>query len=159
MKLETDRLELRLQHPDEVLAWVESLSPEVRVEISPDWLARLRKADGPDPWARSFLIVDTATSAAVGSCAFKGPPDENGVVEIAYGIDEPHQGRGYATESAGALVKFAYEVENINLVCAHTKQEGGASERVLQKAGFKFVGLHEDPNDGTVRRWEFALDD
>jgi hypothetical protein len=30
------------------------------------------------------------------------------MVELAYGIDAPHRGRGLATEVAGALTEFAF---------------------------------------------------
>jgi hypothetical protein len=84
-----ERLELVLQTPDEVLAWVESLPPDVRAEVSPDWVARVRATAAGDPWSLSFKAVERATGTAVGACSFKGPPDADGVVELAYGIDEP----------------------------------------------------------------------
>ena len=154
MKLETDRLCLQLQSPEEVLAWVESLGPDVRAEISPVWLQRLKATTQPDPWTCMFSIINKATNTSVGSCGFKAPPDEFGTVEIAYGIDEPYRGCGYATEAAAALVDFAVETDGVSTVCAHTKSTTPASERILQKLGFAFVGIFEDPEDGSVNRWE-----
>src|SRR5262249_22967231 len=91
----TARLDLVLQTPDEVLASIERLPPADRAEVSPDWLARVRVAAAGDPWALSFTIVERAGGVAVGSCAFKGPPDADGIVEVAYGVDKDHRGRGY----------------------------------------------------------------
>jgi hypothetical protein len=85
----TERLELVLQTPDEVLAWVASLPPADRAEVSPDWLARVRSTHTGDPWALSYTVVERATRSAIGGCAFKGPPDSDGMVELAYGIDLP----------------------------------------------------------------------
>jgi RimJ/RimL family protein N-acetyltransferase len=152
----TASLDLVLQTPDEVLARIEAMPPAERAEVSPDWLARARATRPGDPWALAFTIVERATAADVGSCAFKGPPDADGVVELAYGVDMPHRGRGYATAAAGALAAFAFASGQVRLVRAHTKPDNGASERVLEKCGFGRVGEVTDPEDGLVCRWELA---
>lgn len=149
----TPRLDLRLQTPEETLAWVETLPPEVRAEVSPDWIARVRATAGGDPWSLSFSAVERATGATVGSCAFKGPPDAAGEVEIAYGIDPEHQRRGFATEAARALTDFASADGRVRVVRAHTKGDNVASHRVLAKCGFRLVGEVIDPEDGPVLRW------
>jgi hypothetical protein len=40
--IQTACLELVLQTPEEVLAWVASLSPADLAEVSPEWIARVR---------------------------------------------------------------------------------------------------------------------
>jgi RimJ/RimL family protein N-acetyltransferase len=150
------RLNLVLRTPDEVLARIAALPPAERAEVSPDWLARVRATAPGDPWALGFTIVERASGAAVGDCAFKGPPDAEGVVELAYGVDPEHRGRGYATEAAGALAAFAFASGRARLVRAHTKPDNGASARVLEKCGFKRVGEVTEPDDGLVCRWELA---
>ena len=153
MILKTEHLELRLQSPDETLEWVASLPDDVRCEISEEWQARLRMATGPDPWACSFKVFLPKLDVAIGSCGFKGPPDPVQVVEIAYGIDEPFRTKGYATESAQALLDFATTRSDVSSVIAHTKAEGIASERILTKLGFALQGTVDDPDDGLVNRW------
>lgn len=150
----TASLDLVLQTPDEVLAWVESLPPADRAEVSPNWIAQVRATPAGDPWALIFTVVERSTGASVGGCGFKGPPDAHGAVELAYGIDPPHRGRGFATEAAGALSAFAFATGKVRVVRAHTKPDNGASERVLAKCGFRSVGEVVDPEDGQVCRWE-----
>lgn len=152
----TSRLDLVLQTPDEVLARIEALSPEDRAQVSPDWLARVRMATPGDPWMFGFSIVERATGADVGDCGYKGPPDREGCVEIAYGVSPDRRGRGYATEAAAALVAFAFAQEGVRLVRAHTLPEKGASPRVLEKCGLRLIGEVIDPEDGLVWRWERA---
>jgi RimJ/RimL family protein N-acetyltransferase len=152
--LPTARLELVLQTPAETLAWVESLPPEVRAEVSPAWVERVRQTPPGDPWALGFVVKELGTGATAGGCAFKGPPDADGVVEIGYGIDPPFQGRGFATEAAEALTAFAFSSGRVRTVRAHTKSDNPASERVLTKCGFARVGEVIDPEDGPVMRWE-----
>lgn len=153
----TARLCLVLQTPEQVLAWIETLPPEVRAEVSPDWIARVRVTQPGDVWALAFNVVESESRQVVGTCAFKGPPDADGTVEIAYGIDENWRGRGLATEAAGALVKFAGDTGLVWLVCAHTRASNLASARVLAKCNFQRVGEVDDPEDGWVDRWERNL--
>jgi RimJ/RimL family protein N-acetyltransferase len=96
--------------------------------------------------------VHRSSDIVVGSCAYKGPPDPDGIVEIAYGVDPDQQGNGYATEAARALVAHAFDSGRVQLVCAHTRHESNASARVLAKCGFKQVGEVIDPEDGLVWR-------
>ena len=129
------------------------MSPEDRAEISPDWLARVRGETTADVWTLGFSIVLRETGGVIGTCGFKGPPSPDGIVEIAYGISEEHQCRGYATEAAEALVRYAVESGEVRLVIAHTMPDNKASQRVLIKCGFEYVGEFTDPEDGLVCRW------
>ena len=154
MAIETANLRLVPNGPAEIRAQIDAMDPADRAQVSPDWLARAYAATEPDPWILGFAIVRRGTGARIGTCGFKGPPGHEGIVEIAYGLDAAHQGKGFATEAAAALVDFAFTSETVRLVCAHTLAESGASARVLSKCGFRLAGQVVDPEDGLVWRWE-----
>lgn len=154
LALPTARLMLVLQSPSEVMAWVESLPPSDRAEISSDWLDLVRRAQPGDPWVLGFRILEKGTGLVVGACMFKGPPKDDGIVEIAYGIDPPWRGCGFATEAAGGLAVFAQGTGQVRLIRAHTRADHPASMRVLEKAGFLPAGEIIDPVDGPLLRWE-----
>lgn len=138
---------------DEVAAWLDSLDTETRKQISADWWAKFQNSAFEDPWVHGFkLLLPDGTS--VGTAGFKGPP-RDGMVEIAYGIDPPHEGQGHATEAARGMVAHAFRSAEVNKVIAHTLPTGTASQRVLAKAGFTHVGEFDDPEDGRV--WRFEL--
>ena len=122
--------------------------------VSSAWLDALRRSTEPNPWQHGFFIVDRSRSCVVGTAGFKGPPDSDGMVEIAYGVAPEYQGRGYATEAAKALVEFALADDSVKIVRAHTLPEANASTRVLTKNGFRHLGEVIDPEDGRVWRWE-----
>jgi len=126
-------------------------------EVSPEWLAQLEKSSGPDPWRYGFFVLERESGTAIGTAGFKGPPEETDMVEIAYGIVPAFEGRGYASEAAGALVEFARASGEVRLVRAHTLPERNASARVLEKCGFRLVGEVVDPEDGPVWRWEQSV--
>ena len=124
--------------------------------VSPKWIEKLRAARRPDPWEFGYIVLLAESREVIGGVSFKGAPGPDGVVEIAYGIDEPFRRCGYATESAGALVTFAFDDSRVRLVCAHTAPDAAASGRVLAKCGFTRVGDVIDPEDGLVWRFEKA---
>jgi [ribosomal protein S5]-alanine N-acetyltransferase len=123
-------------------------------DVSPVWLERLRAATAADVWEHGFGVVHRDDGLVIGNCGFKGPPDGDGVVEIAYGIVPAYEGRGYATEAAAAQVAFASADPRVKIVRAHTLATNNASTRVLTKNGFTFVGEIVDPEDGPVWRWD-----
>jgi ribosomal-protein-alanine N-acetyltransferase len=157
MEMSTERLVLQLESPDEVRERLASMPPEVIREVSPEWRARVEAATEPDPWLHGFAIrLRSSPDQAAGSIGFKGPPDKNSVVEVAYGIDEEHQGKGYATEAVHGILEFVSKQTQVSVVRAHTLPSKNASTAVLEKCGFQFLGEVSDPEDGQVWRWERA---
>ena len=123
-------------------------------DIPSEFVSLLEAARGADPWVFGFAVVEGARRLVVGSAGFKGEPDEDGTVEIAYGIVPLFEGRGYATEAAAALVAFAFADPRVTKIRAHTMPTQNASARVLEKLGFRRAGEVADPEDGPVWRWE-----
>jgi RimJ/RimL family protein N-acetyltransferase len=170
--IETANLLLRPYAAEELLAMIEQpetfegltgfpASPALRGflvsdDVSPAWTASLRTIQGCDPWRLGFGVIDKESRIVIGGASFKGPPDTNGMVEIAYGIVPSFEGRGYATESARALIAYAQKNEAVRQIIAHTLPEANASTHVLKKCGFAFAGEVIDPEDGRVWRWEYA---
>jgi len=155
----TKSLHLNLQTREDVRSYIEQMKPEDRKAVSATWLALLDGSTPADPWIHGFKLVHRDSGTVVGRCGFKGPPDANGVVEIAYGMNPEHEGKGYATEAAGALVSFAFCHSQVRVVRAHTLPQANASTRVLTKCGFQRIGEVIDPEDGLVWRWERKNED
>jgi ribosomal-protein-alanine N-acetyltransferase len=152
--LQTRSLKLIPQTREEVCAQLEKMQPHEKTEVSPAWLALLANSAPTDPWIHGFNLVRLADGDMIGKCGFKGPPGTEGVVEIAYGVATEHQGKGYATEAAAALVGYAFSTGQVRVVRAHTLPESNASARVLTKCGFARIGEVIEPDDGLVWRWE-----
>jgi ribosomal-protein-alanine N-acetyltransferase len=84
-------------------------------------------------WYRFWNLVIIEGNMIIGGVCFKGCPNENGEVEIGYGIDDYYQKQGYATEAIRELVKWAHEQDGVRYVMAETLKENIASQKVLQK--------------------------
>jgi [ribosomal protein S5]-alanine N-acetyltransferase len=54
------------------------------------------------------------------------------------------------------MVNHAFASDQVSAVIAHTLPDGTASQKVLGRNGFTFVGLHDDPEDGIVNRYELT---
>ena len=102
----------------------------------------------------SFFSVHKADKQLLGTCGFKGDPDESGMVEIGYEIMESYRLQGLASEVAQGLMDFAFSHDQIIDVRAHTLAEENPSVSVLKKLGFSFIGLFNDPEDGDIWRFE-----
>lgn len=60
--------------------------------------------------------------------------------ELGYWIGRPHWGRGYATEAADALLRWAFDTLDLHRVHAAHLARNPASGRVLQKLGMRREG-------------------
>jgi RimJ/RimL family protein N-acetyltransferase len=96
------------------------------------------------------MIVPGPTRRVVGSVVFRGPPSSDGVVEVAYGVEEGSQGRGYATEGVGAAIAWALAEPRVRAVMATTPPWHRSSLRVLQKVGMEQVGTSEHETLGEL---------
>jgi len=105
-------------------------------ELAP--LGSLARAPHPDPVFTLYQVREAATGLAVGGIGFFGPPDDEGAVELGYGLVPDARGRGYATEALTGMVGIARE-HGARLVRADTAVDNVASQGVLVKAGFREV--------------------
>ncbi|MGH3654904.1 GNAT family N-acetyltransferase [Glutamicibacter sp.] len=72
--------------------------------------------------------------------------------EIGYTLNRGYWGNGYATETAGLLLRLGFEVLGLERISATCDARNAASIRVLEKTGFKLKGRRvEDPESSTGR--------
>src|SRR6476620_6441044 len=113
MALETPNLLLEYSSPDRLRAFLGGSTAyqtafglsiadglhEYWKEVPQAWIDKALQA-GPEEWKLGFHVSHKADRALIGMCSLKGPPDQDGLAEIAYGIAPGYQLRGYATEAA-----------------------------------------------------------
>jgi ADP-ribose pyrophosphatase YjhB (NUDIX family)/RimJ/RimL family protein N-acetyltransferase len=150
----TPSLELRLRTKSEVLLEYNRSSPEDKAQVAPEWLALVESSQDSDPWVHGFKMMLRSDGTEVGRCGFTGPPDSNGIVEIAYGVDEEFRSHGYATEAAKSLSSYASADARVRVIRAHTLPTENASAHILRKCGFSRIGESMDHAAGIVWRWE-----
>jgi ribosomal-protein-alanine N-acetyltransferase len=122
--------------------------PEVAREVCTASADLYETAGFIPPWVGYLAVLE---NECVGTCAFKSPPSGNRV-EIAYFTFPGHEGHGFATSMAQALIELAAEARPGVVIVAQTLPETNASNAILRRLGFQFVGAVQHPQDGRV--WE-----
>ena len=95
------------------------------------------------------IIIHTADNVIIGDMGFIGGPDETGVVEIGYSIIPEYRNRGYATEMAQALIRWAFQQQEIKAVIASCLYDNISSIKVLEK-----VGMTPLQPEGYLLKWQ-----
>ena len=139
MTMDTPRLVIRMASEEEMEAIVEQEADDELRGAYREMLQGCR--DHPDqvPWYAVWLI-ERKDGTCVGDLCFKGLNDD-GSVEIGYGIDEGFRSMGFATEAVAAAVAWALAQPNVSRVEAETVPDNHASQRVLEKSGFVPSGI------------------
>jgi len=88
----------------------------------------------------TFAVVEQAGGALVGACGLRINA-RFAHAEMGYWIAEHAWGRGYATEAAGAVLRYAFTQRGLHRVFAHHLTRNPSSGRVLQKIGMRREGL------------------
>jgi ribosomal-protein-alanine N-acetyltransferase len=101
-----------------------------------------------------YVAVERETGYAVAELGAKRPVEQDGSVEIGYGVNSSEQGRGLGTEAVGALSDAALSRDDVTRVLAHTSPDNLASQRVLENTGFVRIGSTVEDGHGTVVVWE-----
>ena len=82
-----------------------------------------------------FMELKDSKNEIVGNLSFKGIDDE-GIVEIGYGINDGYENKGYMTEAVTAMAKWAFLQPNVKQIEAEAEESNIASIRVLEKSNF-----------------------
>ena len=147
---------------EQILAGDEALARHLGISIADPWsefghapfeyvLKHIRDTPEESIWW-SWLPVLKEENRLVGNCGYKGP-SKKGVVEIGYEVARDYRNQGLATEIAQTLIQHAFSFPDVTTILAHTLAEENASVRILNRCGFTFQGIVEDPEDGTIWRW------
>jgi [ribosomal protein S5]-alanine N-acetyltransferase len=118
-------------------------------------LNAMERGDTPAGWG-AWYYVRAADRLLVGAGGYKGPPDEDGTVEIGYSVVDAVQRQGYATEAARGLAVRAFADARVTRVVAETLPHLAASLGVMRKLGFRPA---QDPSEEGVVRLELTRAD
>ena len=117
-------------------------------EVAPYFIKIL--SESPDMAGKlCWFIVEKEQNIIIGSIGFKAKPDENGTVEIGFGIDPAFRLKGYATEAVKGLTGWALSQNDIQKITAECEPDNKPSVRVLEKAGMQKTSIEDN-----MIKWE-----
>lgn len=88
-----------------------------------------------EKWLTNWEIIKKNENIIIGGMAFYGPPDKNGICEIAYVIQEAYRNSGYGSEAVKALIEWAFK-NGAKSVKAEVSKNNIPSEKLLKNIGF-----------------------
>jgi RimJ/RimL family protein N-acetyltransferase len=140
--LEGKNVNLRVVEKEDLLQNAELINnPDYFGEYNP--LVQMSKADLEKQYEKlgseekRFLIEDKDGNRIGGITHF--PAGET--LEIGYVLNPSERGKGYGTEAAEIMVDYLFLSKDTVRVQAHTDIRNEASQKVLEKAGFKKEGV------------------
>jgi RimJ/RimL family protein N-acetyltransferase len=124
-----------------------ALSPYL---VEEHWLWRIRLEQiGRDPASADWIArAALADGVVVGHGGFHGPPDSEGVVEVAYSVDPAFRRRGYAKAMLRSLLERADADPAVLGVRASIRPDNLGSRATIAGFGFRKIGEQWDPEDG-----------
>ena|GEM_PF-1370312 len=125
-----------------------------------DWAARhlAHDPEGQGWYGWALLANEGANEAErappriVGIAALIGRPDDDGDVELAFGLLPEFRGRGYGGETIRALAAWAF-ANGAKRVIAYLDAEDPHAAQTLARNGFTDIGEHPYPG---VARWALS---
>ncbi|HEX5900293.1 MAG TPA: GNAT family protein [Solirubrobacteraceae bacterium] len=167
MPIETERLRLRPLHEDDLgalhaiqsredvcrwLYWGPRSQDEVREALERQIAGlRERPAEGVN-----LAVEPVATGGLVGHVSLSVGPPEHRQGEIGFLLHPDHQGRGYATEAAEAMLALAFDTYGLHRVVGRLEPRNVASARVLEKLGMRREA-HLIENEWVKDEWQSEL--
>jgi ribosomal-protein-alanine N-acetyltransferase len=129
--------------------------PLERIEQTEEVIEYIRsqyKESGIGRWA----VIEKATGEFVGWTGHKRMKEtvngHNGHIDYGYRLARKFWGRGYATESGRASLHYGIETLRLKDLYAMTDVNNGASRRILEKLGFKFIEIFMWDGEPTWRK-------
>src|SRR5215831_8922711 len=101
-------------------------------------------------------VVERASGTTVGDVALQWVSERDRTAEIGFIFDPRHQGRGFATEAARAMLEWAFETASVHRVVGRLEARNAASARVLEKLGMR-LEAHLVKNEWVKGEWQSEL--
>ena len=151
-RLTTDRLILRDFVAEDWLAvHVYGIDPEVTrymvwgpntEQQTKDYLERtMARAGLSSRRAHDFAVVLKDGDRLIGACSLTDEGAEAKEAMLGYVYAREHWGNGYATEAAGAVLRFGFETLGLHRIYSTADVLNVASWRVMEKLGMQREGL------------------
>jgi RimJ/RimL family protein N-acetyltransferase len=83
-----------------------------------------------------LAVVHAAENRVIGEVLLKRVSDSEGVGELGYVIAPSHQGHGFASEAARAMLELAFAEFGLSRVVARIDEPNVASRRMIASLGF-----------------------
>ena len=106
---------------------------------------------------RAFGVFDCSSDRLIGSIeanfAYRLAP---GQVNVSYGVFPGWRGKGVAQRALDLMSSYLRSSTELRQMVVRIARENAASLRVVEKSGFQFLGIFDEP-EGRMARYARAL--
>jgi ribosomal-protein-alanine N-acetyltransferase len=112
-------------------------------------------------WGGLGIYRRGADDALCGECGLMFIPGTE-EVEVFYALGRAYWGKGYATEAAGAVLRYGFETAGLDAISAVADPPNRASSHVMEKLGMTYCGITDRYYDNAelvhyvIERHEFS---
>jgi RimJ/RimL family protein N-acetyltransferase len=99
-----------------------------------------------------FAVIHKADNKIIGFNGVKYLSDF-GHTDLGYRFLPEYWGKGIATESSKAIIKYAFEKLKLEEIYGFVYPENPASARVLSKLNFQKIAVKPYPNETKITEW------
>jgi len=126
------------------------------VEEAQARIARYDAAEAAHGFSR-WAVFLRESGAFLGSCGLAPPVEQDGTadIDLGYRFMRKYWGQGYATESARAVIHWAFEVLMLNSLVLKVEDENTASVAVFHKLGAVYE-KHDCDAQGTYAQYRLT---
>ena len=115
-----------------------------------------------DPKVAKYLLrvaVLRESMEIIGSAGFHNLPDENGMIEIGFGIDPTFQNMGYGKQLLHGMWNWVVYEPGVKTLRYTVSPSNLISKQIIQKLEFDLVGEQVDDIDGVEEIYELSSGD
>ena len=109
-------------------------------------------------FAEIGLVLAISAGEIIGSAGFHDFPDENGMIEIGFGIVPEKQRQGYGLELLHGMWREIANRSDVKILRYTVSPENEASMHIIKKLGFDLVGEQIDEEDGLELIYEMPIE-
>jgi RimJ/RimL family protein N-acetyltransferase len=118
---------------------------------------RIPRVNKDPEFAEIGLVLAIADGEIVGSAGFHDYPDENGMIEIGFGIVPEKQRQGYGLELLHGMWHEIAKRADVKVLRYTVSPDNEASMHIIKKLGFEQVGEQIDEEDGQELIFEMPI--
>ena len=138
--------------------WIGFSNPYKHLVEGPSPLRhRIPRVKKEPEFAEIGLVLAIADGEIIGSSGFHEFPDENGMIEIGFGIVPEKQRQGYGLELLHGMWKAISSRPDVKTLRYTVSPENEASMHIIKKLQFNLVGEQMDDEDGLELIYELPI--
>ena len=106
-----------------------------------------------------ILAIEKSENIIIGSAGFHDQPDENGMIEIGFGIVPDFHNRGFGKELLHGMWQMIVKDSRVKTLRYTVSKDNGPSMHIIDNLKFNLVGEQIDEEDGPELIFELSTED